>query len=101
MKETSSYTSCQIVEKIFRNKAGKVLGDTELYLRCSVQDYFIKFCESEVSKEEISKYINSGVTVEMEVRDGEWDSCPAQTFPVQSRVGVYVVIKKIIGRKIP
>ena len=96
MKGSSPYTSCQVVEKGFINKGGKTTGHMELYLRCSIQDYFIKFCESEVNKRDVAKYLNAGITVDMEIREGEWDSCPDEEFPVQSRVGFYAVIKKII-----
>ena len=92
----SQYTSCLVVEKGFRKKNGKTSGHTELYLRCSIQDYFIKFCESQVSKDEVLRYLNRGIEVEMEVLEGEWDSCPDDKYPVQSRVGYYAIIKKII-----
>ena len=92
-KTPSNQTHCQVVEKIFVGKDGEPTKQNELYLRCSVQDYFIKFCESEVSNKDVAGYLDGGITVEMEVRDGAWDTCDG--LPIQSRVGTYVVIKKI------
>ena len=48
----------------------------DLYLRCSIQDYYIKFCESKVKKE-------------VEIVKGVWDDC------VLGREGYYVRLLKI------
>ncbi|NQY05934.1 MAG: hypothetical protein HRT68_06950 [Flavobacteriaceae bacterium] len=86
--------SCLIVEKPFVNKAGKVTKHKDLYLRCSIQDYFIKVCESFLSRKELQNYLDKGVSAQIEFRTGEWDHCnePGQ---VQSRVGDYVIIKSL------
>lgn len=92
-----SYTTCQLIEKEFINKGGKVTEYKELYLRCSIQDYFIKICESNVDAKTLRKYINKSISVEMEIRDdGMWDICTDDPAYAQSRTGAYVVIKKII-----
>ena len=57
--------SCELVEKPFINKAGKESGRMELYMRCSVADYFIKLCESEVSEKELRKYLDKGITAKV------------------------------------
>lgn len=94
---TTSIYHCQLVEKSFINKGGKVTDYKELYLRCSVQDYFIKICESDVTVDDLKPYINKGISVEAEViDDGYWDHCEANLAAVQSRMGTYMVIKKII-----
>lgn len=89
----------QVVEKEFYTKGGKAAGFKDMYLRLSVQDYFIKFCESKVTKEEIEK-LNLGefdsIKIEGEVKDGEWDSCDPEN-RVQSRTGSYIVIYAIIS----
>lgn len=89
----------QIVKKEFINKAGKPSGFYEYYLRCSIQDYFIKFCESNVTKKDIDA-LNlgefDGVSVEAEILDGTWDICPNDPQEMQSRIGQYVVIYKIL-----
>lgn len=87
---------CQVVSKAFIKKNGQPADREELYLRCSVQDYFIKFCESEVSKEALTPFIDEGISVEMEVREGEWDICPDDPPQMQSRIGRYAVILKIL-----
>lgn len=87
--------NCQLIEKEFVNKGGKMPGFKELYLRCSVQDYFIKFCESNVTKKDLEPYINKGISVAVEVKDGMWDHCSENLAEVQSRMGPYIIIKKI------
>ena len=61
---------------------------------------FIKFCESDVSLNDIQPYIQneneiSSVTLLLEIKEGEWDNCNLPGH-VQSRTGPYVVIKKIL-----
>ncbi len=92
---TDVTTSCQLIEKEFVNKGGKVTEYKELYLRCSVQDYFIKLCEGNVTRKELEPYINSGITVKMEVRDGMLDHCDPNPSYAQSRTGIYAVILSI------
>jgi len=96
MNLATSTSTCQLIEKSFTNKGGKVTEYKEFYLRCSIQDYFIKICAGNVSAEELKPYINSGIEVEMEIRDGMLDHCNTNLEQVQSRTGKYVVIKKII-----
>ena len=36
------------------------------------------------------------VQVEAEIREGEWDTCDHHDIPVQSRLGKYIVIYKIL-----
>lgn len=38
----SEFTSCALIEKTSINKGGKITEYKELYLQCSIQDYFIK-----------------------------------------------------------
>ena len=52
----SNSTTCQLIEKEFMNKIGKSTGVKEFYLRCSIQDYFIKFCESDVTSKELNPF---------------------------------------------
>jgi hypothetical protein len=97
MKLTDSKTtSCQLVEKAFTNKGGKVTAHKELYLRCSIQDYFIKICESSVTAEQLRPYINTGIEVEMEIKNGMLDHCNDDPAYAQSRTGTYIIIKRII-----
>jgi hypothetical protein len=93
-KTNVTTTGCEVVEKAFVNKGGKTSEFKELYLRCSIQDYFIKFCESKVPLKKMKKYINQGLTVTYEVREGEWDICEGDP-EMQSRIGTYAIVLKI------
>lgn len=90
----SGTTTGQLIEKPFIIKNGVESNVMELYLRCSIQDYYIKLCESDVSAKELRKYLDKGITVTMEIKEGEWDRCE-EDFEVQSRVGTYVTISSI------
>jgi len=91
-------TGCEVVEKASVNKGGKISEYKEMYLRCSVQDYYIKFCESKVSLKKMKKYLDQGVTVTYEVREGEWDICKGDP-EMQSRIGTYAIVLKVKKRK--
>jgi hypothetical protein len=91
----SNITTCLLVEKAFVKKNGEPTDTKELYLRCSVQDYFIKICESDVTRKDLEEYLDRGIAVTMEIMEGEWDSCPDDKYQVQSRVGTYIIIKSI------
>lgn len=93
-----AYFSCQIIEKPFINKIGSASDRTELYLRCSMDDFFIKFCESDVTMDDIQKYVNAPIMVDVEIKDGNWDICPEDPDYAQSRVGAYAVIHEILER---
>jgi hypothetical protein len=97
MKKSSKQkgTSCLLIQKIALSKRGTPFGKGDLYVRCSIQDYFIKVCESNVSREELLPFLNKGITVDMEIRDGEWDRCPNDPEHIQSRIGTYAVIYNI------
>lgn len=89
-------TTCQLIEKDFTHKGGEFTEAKELYLHYSNQDYFIKICESNVTDQELRAYLNSDIKVEMAIKEGLLDHCEAIPEYAQSRIGTYVVIKKII-----
>ena len=93
-----SGTSGLLIEKSSLSKNGNELG-SDLYLRCSIQDYFIKFCESSVTKDELFPFVNQGITVEMETQFGELDRCPNDPQEIQSRIGTYAIIHKLLSSK--
>lgn len=86
--------SGELVEKEFYKKNGEPAGFTELYFRASIQDYFIKFCESKVTKKELEPYVDKVVRIEAEIRNGDWDICADDPQEMQSRIGSYLIIKK-------
>jgi hypothetical protein len=86
-----------LVEHPFTSKNGETSEIMELYLRCSVQDYFIKFCESEVTPDQLKPFLDKSVTLEIEMKDGEWDNCLTEDLHVQSRTGKYLAVKGIVN----
>ena len=93
--------SAQIVEKALIMKNSKISSHSDYYIRRSVQDYFIKFCDGFVSKKELEYEIimkdgiSEALQLEVEIKDGLWDSCDPEEI-VQSRTGKYMVIHRII-----
>ena len=74
----------------------------EMYLRRSIQDYFIKFSESVVSFYDMSTHLSAKndltntITVAVEFRDGFWDDCK-RCQNRENRKGTYAIIHKIIS----
>ena len=96
-----SIITAPIVKKNFVNKAGRTTDHIEYYIRRSIQDYYIKFCESNVSIKELNEKLENidgeikALKLEVEFRNGEWDICDGN-HEVQSRIGEYAVILKIL-----
>ena len=98
INKTASTTKTGIlVEKNFVNKKGEVLDIKELYFRASIQDYYIKFCESEVSRADLIPFIDTAISIEGEILEGLWDDCGETEEEVQSRTGLYIIITKLIN----
>ena len=93
--------SAPIIPKPFVKKNGEETDIMEYYVSRSIQDYFIKFCESEVTPQDLEKVMYqedeslNTLKLEVEFKNGEWDSCD-ELNRVQSRTGEYVVIYRII-----
>jgi hypothetical protein len=85
-----------IVEKDFIKKNGRKAGFSELYFRASIQDYFIKFCESGITRSDLDPFVDKVVSIEAEVIKGNWDICPGDPQEMQSRIGHYLVVKKLL-----
>ena len=92
---TGSYTG-HVVTKPFENKVGQVKGPDELYLRLSMGDFSVKFSESKVSANELRMRLNQVITVEGKIRHGEWDVGPNDPPGMQSRIGDYIAITKLL-----
>lgn len=90
-----------IVSKSFVKKNGEVTEYQELYIRRSIKDYYIKFCESNITRKELENKIsnfdefNKVVTVEVQFLNGYRDICDGN-LNQQSRMGEYVIIHKIL-----
>lgn len=95
--------SAPIVSKNFVMKNGKATEHSEYYVQRSIQDYFIKFCEGNVTVAELEKHLKKqtgeikSLTLEIEIKDGMWDSCDNENL-VQSRTGPYIVIYRILEK---
>ena len=93
--------SGQVVSKTTETKGSKNPNQGDLYFRLSTGDYFIKFCESDIPFDQIEPFIQKEfeikiVSLDIEFKEGEWDNCKEPGY-VQSRIGPYVIIKKILN----
>ncbi len=74
----------------------------DYFVRLSVQDYFIKFCEGSVTINELDAALSRQKaeikTLKMEVsfKKGSWDICHEPEHHQQTREGKYIVLWKII-----
>ena len=99
--EKSYLITAPIVKKNFVNKAGRTTDHIEYYIQQSIQDYFVKFCESHVSIKELNEKLENiegdikVLQLEVEMRDGHWDICDGN-HEIQSRIGEYMVILKVL-----
>lgn len=95
--------STPVVTKKFVKKNGEVTQKKEFYIRRSIQDYFIKFCESQISYQDLENHLKKVnglikvVALEIEFRNGDWDNCDSN-LELQSRIGEYVIVHKIITK---
>ena len=91
------------VKKPFVKKNGTTTDQYEWYARLSIQDYFIKFCASDVSQKVFEHRMRSldndlikSIKVSYEIKDGNWDQCDENE--VQSRVGPYMILHKLFDQ---
>jgi hypothetical protein len=59
-------------------------------------DFFIKFCESGITKKDLISKVDKYITFKGDVKKGEWDVCPGDKNKVQSRIGPYITITKLV-----
>lgn len=99
LKSNIQIVNVPIVEKPFIKKNGMPTDRKEFYLQMSIQDYYIKFCESEIKEADLKERLDrqtgpiKTLKLEVEFKKGEWDRCGEEA--VQSRVGDYVLIHRI------
>ena len=60
-----------------------------------MQDYYIKFCESAVTREDLTPFIGKVISVDAEIVKGNFDTCPGEEDSQESREGYYLVIKAL------
>jgi hypothetical protein len=93
--------SAPIVYKNSMSKRNEVMEFKDVYIRRSIQDYYIKFCESMISRNELERHLNKisgdikALTLEVQFREGEWDICEGDPI-MQSRIGQYVIIYRVV-----
>lgn len=103
-QESTQIISAPIVQKNFFKKNNVATEHLEYYVERSIQDYFIKFCESGITAKELQKHLASldseieVLTMEVELREGNWDICHDNENQ-QSRIGEYIVIHRIIVKQ--
>ena len=90
-----------IVLKNFTRKNAEMMEFSEMYIQRSTEDFFIKFCESKISRKELENFLSKiegeikAPTLEVEFLEGTWDICDENEL-MQSRIGKYVIIHRII-----
>ncbi|MCB9360801.1 MAG: hypothetical protein H6587_04125 [Flavobacteriales bacterium] len=79
-------------------RGGLVLKD--FYFTTSSKNYFIKFSEGYVSKEEAMKFLGKEIIIKGEIKNGAWEDFPPYSAEEQKtlkapRSGEYIVLEKI------
>lgn len=98
----TSIVTAPIVTKKFIKKNGEPSDFAEYYLQRSVDDFFIKFCESQITLAQLKEALDKiespikTLTLEVEFKTGSWDIC--DDIEAQSRIGDYVIIHRIIDK---
>lgn len=87
----------ELIRKGLIKKNGMETGYTDLYIRASVQDYYIKFCESEVDRGVLEPLVGQVISIHVVIKSGLWDDCNESETEVQSRTGNYVVVKELMN----
>ncbi len=93
-----------VIIKNFTKKNGEITSKKDIYIRRSIKDYFIKFCESDITQKQLENHLSKikedikTITLEVEFLKGYWtcySNTSIATMP-QSRMGDYVIIYRII-----
>lgn len=85
-----------VVTEAFVNKVGRENPKIiDLYFETGGKRYFIKFLDSNVTRNEVARYVNKSLKVQGKVNYGLWDTNNPND---QSRVGEYIVIERIGDR---
>lgn len=100
-KKSTHIMKGRIIEKAYVNKRGItasqkeyyfIPSDTEIASKALAKEYFIKFMEGIVSKNDLLPFIGKDVTLTAVAREGLWDTMnPEQA----SRIGHYVAVQGV------
>ncbi len=97
---TKMITYAEFVQLNYTSQKGEIQEGKEWYVRMSVQDYFIKWCECAVSIDEIENLLEKNTNmiktleIELEIKSGDWDNCDPNVIAA-SRGGKYAVIHHV------
>lgn len=83
-----------------KTKSRNVSAKLDIYFQIEEKDYFVKFSEGYVSKENIMNYLNKNILIKGEIKTGEFEeSSPGSISTLENskpgRKGEYIVINKI------
>ncbi len=84
----------KIIKINFINKGGREIpGAFDYFFETDNEKYFIKISEGNVKRDKIAKYYEKNIEIEGYKSNGLWDTDDPK---VQSRVGDFIVINKIL-----
>lgn len=84
----------KVVSGVFVNKVGRENPKIiDLYFEIEGEEYFIKFIDSKVKRNEMLEHADKELNVRASFHTGLWDTNDPNT---QSRVGKYIVIYEIV-----
>lgn len=87
--------SGMIIKEQFYNKANReIKGVFDLFFKTNNNSYFIKRMEGSVPTKDLEKHLNQNIQINAEIKEGLWDVSNGN-HEQQSRIGTYIVIKKI------
>lgn len=72
----------------------------DIYFTTNQKNYFVKFSEGYITKEELTKYLGQEILIKGEIKNGPWESHPTVSITQQKslaapRSGEYIVLEKI------
>lgn len=107
--ETTTYSLKELKKNQFRgvvqelNSAPRTRTEVvikDIYFTTNSKNYFIKFSEGYVTKEEAMKHFGKEIIIKGEIKNGQWEDFPPSSFKDQKslkapRSGEYIVLEKI------
>lgn len=96
------------INTLTNKKVNKTQDNSEkdVYIRFENRDYFVKFCSSKVTRAKIEAVISEQmkqgktppalVTLCISITKGSWDICQHNSMLIQSRIGNYAIVHRIV-----